>query len=179
MGGGGQPGHGPTQSRGRGTIMSFAPPPKLPKSFYFVLFLFFESEFGSIPKNSGLNPWSIEFWRYPRLEPAPSCPPLKPAAGSASDDTFHIISLIKETSSAIIDLAIFFGELSRQLTRQLGTFSVGNFFRRALTKLKVILRNPPLVVGTKNIRNRLFVFLLNWPRVGKKGDSHRECSDAN
>ena len=27
------------------------------------------------------------------------------AAGSASDDTFHIISLIKKTSSAIIDLA--------------------------------------------------------------------------
>ena len=27
------------------------------------------------------------------------------AAGSASDNTFHIISLIKKTSSAIIDLA--------------------------------------------------------------------------
>ena len=37
--------------------------------------------------------------------PAPSCPPpLKPAAGSSNDDTFHIISLIKMTSSAIIDL---------------------------------------------------------------------------
>ena len=78
-----------------GAIMSFGPP-KLPKSFYFLWFIFFESEFGSIPKNSGLNPWSFEFWRYPRLEPAPSCPPpLKPAAGSASDDAFHIISLIK------------------------------------------------------------------------------------
>ena len=75
----------------------FCPPPKLPKSFYFLWFIFFESEFGSIPKNSRLNPWSFEFWRYPRLVPAPSCPsPLKPAAGSASDDAFHIISLIKK-----------------------------------------------------------------------------------
>ena len=36
------------------------PPPKLPKIFCFYVF-FFESEFGSIPKNSGLNPWSIQF----------------------------------------------------------------------------------------------------------------------
>ena len=65
-------------------------PPKSPKKLLFLWFIFFESEFGSIPKNSGLNPWSFEFWRYPRLEPAPSCPspPLKPAAGSTSDDGF-------------------------------------------------------------------------------------------
>ena len=50
-------------------------PPKLPKSFYVSLFIFFESEFGSIPKNSGLNPWSFEFWRYPRLEPRAKLPP--------------------------------------------------------------------------------------------------------
>ena len=61
-----------------------------------------------MPKNSGLNPWSFEFWRYPRLEPRAKLPlPLKSAAGSASDDTFHMISLIKKTSSAIIDLAFF------------------------------------------------------------------------
>ena len=72
-------------------------PLKLQKSFYFLLFIFFESEFGSIQKNSGLNPWSFEFWQYPRLEPRAKLPlPLKPAAGSASGDTFHIISLIKK-----------------------------------------------------------------------------------
>ena len=30
--------------------------------------LFFESEFGST-KNSGSNPWSVQFWGYPRLGP--------------------------------------------------------------------------------------------------------------
>ena len=57
---------------------------KLPKSFYFY---FFESEFGSIPKNSGLTPWNFQFLGYPRLEPRARFPPppsLKPAAGSAS-----------------------------------------------------------------------------------------------
>ena len=47
---------------------------------------FLESEFGSIPKNSELNPWSFQFWGYPRLGPRPKLfpPPLKLAAGSAS-----------------------------------------------------------------------------------------------
>ena len=93
--GGGNPAMAPPKAQEGGHHVFW--PPKLPKSFYFLWFIFFESEFGSIPKNSGLNPWSFEFWRYPRLEPAPSCPsPLKPAAGSASDDAFHIISLIKK-----------------------------------------------------------------------------------
>ena len=73
-------------------------PPKAPKKLLLFIVHFFRAKvnLGS-SKNSGLNPWSFEFWRYPRLEPAPSCPPpLKPAAGSASDDTFHIISLIKK-----------------------------------------------------------------------------------
>ena len=75
--------------------MSFGPP-KLPKSFYFYGSFFSKVNLGPSQKNGGLNPWSFEFWRYPRLKPAPSCPsPLKPAAGSASDDAFHIISLIK------------------------------------------------------------------------------------
>ena len=66
--GGGQPGHGPTQSPERGP--SCLLPPKTPKNLLFLLFIFFfESEFGSILKNSGLNPWSFEFWRLPRLEP--------------------------------------------------------------------------------------------------------------
>ena len=84
-------------------------PPKAPKKLlFFIVHFFFESEFGSIQKTSGLNPWSFEFWQYPRLEPRAKLPlPLKPAAGSASDDTFHIISLIKKTSSAIVDLAFF------------------------------------------------------------------------
>ena len=58
-------------------------PPKAPKKLLFLLFIFFESEFGSILKNSGLNSWSFEFWRYPRLEPRAKLhpPPLKPAAG--------------------------------------------------------------------------------------------------
>ena len=62
------------------------PPPKSSHFFYlFFSAIFFESEFGSILKNSGLNPWSFQFWGYPRLEPRPnSPPPLKPAAGSAS-----------------------------------------------------------------------------------------------
>ena len=40
----------------------------------------FESEFGSVPKNCGLNPWSFQFWGYPRLVPSPKLPPppLKP-----------------------------------------------------------------------------------------------------
>ena len=59
--------------------MSFGPP-KAPKKNFF-----FESEFASIPKNSGLNPWSFQFWGHPRLGPrAKLPPPLKPAAGSAS-----------------------------------------------------------------------------------------------
>ena len=56
-------------------------PPKLPKSFYFLLFIFFESEFGSIQKNSGLNSWSFEFWRYPRLEPRAKLHPPPPKTG--------------------------------------------------------------------------------------------------
>ena len=54
-------------------------PPKAPIKL-------FKSEFGSIKKkNSGLNPWSIQFWGYPRLGPRDKLPPpLKPAAGSAS-----------------------------------------------------------------------------------------------
>ena len=47
-------------------------------------FIFFESEFGSIPKISGLNPWSFQFWGILGWDPAPSPPTLIPAAGSAS-----------------------------------------------------------------------------------------------
>ena len=47
-------------------------------------YVFFETEFGSIPKNSGLNPWGFQFWGYPRLGPRPKLASLKPAAGSAS-----------------------------------------------------------------------------------------------
>ena len=64
-----------------GGVMSFVPPPKLPKKR---LFIFFESEFGSIPK-IGVNPWIFQFWGYPRLRPRAKLAPLKPAAGSASD----------------------------------------------------------------------------------------------
>ena len=39
-------------------------------TYFFVLF-FFETEFGSIQKNSGLNPWNFQFWGYPRLGPRP------------------------------------------------------------------------------------------------------------
>ena len=88
--------------------MSFAPPLKLKKKNIFYCSFFSKVNLGPSKKNSGLNPWSFEFWQYPRLEPRAKLPlPLKPAAGSASDDTFHIISLIKKTSSAIVDLAFF------------------------------------------------------------------------
>ena len=40
------------------------PPPKSSQNT-----IFFESEFGFTPKNSGLNPWSFQFWGYPRLGP--------------------------------------------------------------------------------------------------------------
>ena len=59
-----EPGHAP-QSLGMGAIMSFAP--QAPKSF--LIFSFFESEFGSIQKNGVLNPSSFQFWGYPRLGP--------------------------------------------------------------------------------------------------------------
>ena len=69
MGGGGeQPGHGPTQSPGTGAIMSFAPQSSQ-KSFIFYCSFFSKVNLGPSPKNSGLNPWSFELWRYPRLEP--------------------------------------------------------------------------------------------------------------
>ena len=65
-----QPGHAPQKSRNHVFF-----PQKLPKK---LVFLFsFGSEFGSIPKNSGLNPWSFQFWGYPRLGPRPKLPPPK------------------------------------------------------------------------------------------------------
>ena len=39
--------------------------------------IFLEREFGSIPKNSGLNRWSFQFWGTPGWDPAPGCPPPK------------------------------------------------------------------------------------------------------
>ena len=72
MGGGGNPAMAPPKAQEGGP--SCLLPPKAPKKLLFLLFIFFESEFGSIPKNSGLNPWSFEFWRYPRLEPRPPPP---------------------------------------------------------------------------------------------------------
>ena len=82
---GGQPDHAP-QAQDRGHHVFW--PQKL-KHFYF--YLFFESEFRSIPKNSVLNPWSFQFWGYPTLGPRAKLPPppLKPAAGSASS---HIMT---------------------------------------------------------------------------------------
>ena len=68
--GGGQPGHGPLKAQDGGHHV-FWPP----KSSQKVLFItFFESEFGSIPKNSGSNPWSFQFWGT-LVGPAPSSPP--------------------------------------------------------------------------------------------------------
>ena len=74
----------PPKPRPSGAIMSFAPPPSSQKAFI-LYFYFFESEFGTIPKNGGLNPWSYLFWGTLGWDPAPSCPspPLKPEAGSA------------------------------------------------------------------------------------------------
>ena len=40
---------------------------KAPKKLLFFIFICFESEFGFNPKTSGLNPWSFQFWGYPRL----------------------------------------------------------------------------------------------------------------
>ena len=107
---GGQPGHGPTQSPGRGPSCLLPPPPSSQKAFIFYCSFFSKVNLGPPQKNSGLNPWSFEFWRYPRLEPRAklSPPKKKPLAGFASADTFHVISLIKKTSSAIIDLAFSF-----------------------------------------------------------------------
>ena len=66
-------------------------PTKAPKKLlFFVVHFFWKVNFGPSPKNSGLNPWSFEFWRYHRCGGKTGA-----AAGSASDDTFHIISLIK------------------------------------------------------------------------------------
>ena len=95
--GGGNPAMAPPKAQEGGP--SCLSPLKLPKSFYFYC-SFFRKWIWVHPKNSGLNPWSFEFWRCPRLEPRAKLPPpppkkKKPAAGSASDDTFHIISLIK------------------------------------------------------------------------------------
>ena len=178
--GGGQPGHGPTQSPGRGAIMSF--PLKLPKSFYFYSSFFSKMNLGPSQKNSGLNPWSFEFWRCPRLEPRAKLPPPPPPkkTGGWICQWWYLSYYFtnKKTSSAIIDLAFFWWTQPTVNSSIRYFFLSATFFRRALTKLKVTLRNPPLVVGTKNIRNRLF-FLLNRPRVSNKGDSHRECSGAN
>ena len=71
----------PPKAQEGGAIMSFAPQSSQ-KAFIFYCSFFFESEFGSIPKNSGLNSWSFEFWRYPRLEPrAKLHPPPPPKTG--------------------------------------------------------------------------------------------------
>ena len=52
-GGGGQPGHGPTQSPGRGAIMSFAPP-KAPKELlFFIVFIFSKENLGPSKKIVG------------------------------------------------------------------------------------------------------------------------------
>ena len=61
------------------------PPPPSSQKAFILYFYFFESEFGTIPKNGGLNPWSYLFWGTLGWDPAPSCPspPLKPEAGSA------------------------------------------------------------------------------------------------
>ena len=71
----------PSQSPGRGASC-LLPPKSSPKTFS-------GSEFGSTPKNSGLNPWSFQFWGYPRLGPHTKLAPLKPAAGSASDCRYY------------------------------------------------------------------------------------------
>ena len=62
------------QSPGRGVIMSFGPPKALKR-----LLFFSQIEFESIQKNSGLNPWSFQFWRYPRLGPRTKLPSTKTA----------------------------------------------------------------------------------------------------
>ena len=43
------------------------------------LYIFFESEFGFLPENSGLNPWRFQFWGTLAWVPSPSRPhPLPP-----------------------------------------------------------------------------------------------------
>ena len=81
-GGGGNPAMSPKAQEG-GTSCHLAPQ-KVPKNFRFCFILFSKMNLGSY-KNSGLNPWSFQFWGYPRLGPRPKLAPLKPAAGSASD----------------------------------------------------------------------------------------------
>ena len=52
----------------------------------FHFYIFFESEFGFLPKNSGLNPWRFQFWGTLAWVPSPSRPhpPKKTTDGSAS-----------------------------------------------------------------------------------------------
>ena len=73
----GQPGHGPQAQEGGPSCLLLSS--KLPKVFFSKLNLG-----SSKKKNSGLNPWSFRFWRYPRLGTPAKLVPLKPAAGSAS-----------------------------------------------------------------------------------------------
>ena len=76
------------QSTGHVNHVICPPPPKkkLPKSF------FFQKWIRVHPKNSGLNPWSFQFWGYPRLRPRSKLALLKPVTGSASVSDFYIFS---------------------------------------------------------------------------------------
>ena len=67
------------QSPGTGASCLLSPPQSSQKAF-----IFFESKFGSIQKNGGLNPWSFQFWGHTRLGPRAKLVPLKPTAGPAS-----------------------------------------------------------------------------------------------
>ena len=65
-------------------------PPKLPKSFYFYCSFFSKVNLGPSQKNSGLNPWSFEIWRYPRLEPrAKVHPPPKTGGWTGLEKLFQ------------------------------------------------------------------------------------------
>ena len=57
------------------------PPPTLDcesRSFYFCLFLHVNTEHGSLPKNSGPNPGSFQFWVVVTLDPGRPLPPPPP-----------------------------------------------------------------------------------------------------
>ena len=76
--------------------------------------MFFESEFGLVPKNSGLNLWRLQFWGTLAWIPSPSQRPLPPpqkkktTAGSE-----HIMQLF---ISAILELDSFVRLCAETLT---------------------------------------------------------------
>ena len=91
----GQPDHAPQNPR-RGHHV-FCPPPK--KKFPKKLFFFFRKWIWvHQKKNSGLNPWSFQFWGTIGWDSVPSLPPppLKPAAGSASAGRTCMLGAVRD-----------------------------------------------------------------------------------